>query len=1134
MQAQCGIHSIAWLIVLLIVTESNAKAASGDTTIPGFRNRITGELIKYHSPDPGMTQALVVRSVDADRRIEWETEPVPERIEEEFVSFVWLFALDVNPAGHRFKLSINGEHYCEFSNPSSDSERDWTINGQRGSTFRFRATMVDRFGDLMGYAILRVPRAELKPGKPLRISVAGESAGSQAWYITFPSVVREDAVLSVRPALVRGKTGNYQPIVVTITHLGSPQEITLSTSFGIDERHQLELGGNHFELQYPEVSDGKEITVRVLAGAKELYTRSIKVAPVRHWTIDLVQHAHTDVGYTRPQTEILPEHLRFIDTALDYCEKTDGYPDDARFRWTCEGSWAVREYLKSRTPAQIDRLRRRANEGRIEITGMFLNMSELIDEASYAAFLRPIRTFREHGLPVTTAMQDDVNGVAWCLADYFPKIGIEYLVMGQHGHRALIPFEMPTCFWWESRSGSRVFAYRPDHYMTGNFWGVHTGSVETVEGELLNYLSNLEQSRYPFDRVAVQHSGYTTDNSPPSTASSELVRRWNEKYVWPHLRCSLVREFPEFVRRNYAAELGVHRLAWTDWWTDGFGSAARESAAARITQGRLSAVEGLLAMGVALGLDSDKATRREIDAIRDDLIFWGEHTLGSAESIREPLCENSQVQWAQKSAYVWDAVKRQAVVGEVALGRFQTLGGTAASPRLLIVNTLNFPRSGLLEIFADNEHLPIDRKFRILDERDQPIPMQRLKTRDEGSYWGIWTPTIPSFGWQTFRVQVDAQAPAPEQRMPKPAHELENKYYRLRLNPKTGAITSLMDRELKAELVDPASEWGLGQVIHEALDNREQLESFMLEKFSRRSLTDVVIDGIVEGPIWTSLTLHGELPGCQAPGGLRCEIRLFHTDKRLELHYTIQKRRVFDPEGLYVAFPFGPRDGSVAYETLGGIVAPATDILPGAASDWQTLQSHAAVQWKSHQVVLTSNEIPLIQVGGLNLGKFQRNTRVDIPYIFSWVMNNYWTTNFCASQEGEFRWSYALTSLPETTHAAATRFGRSSRVPMLGRILPHGTGNTAAQQAEGQSLLPIDVPNLMLVAARPTSDGNGMLLHLREIEGKPARLATQGMKLAGKPSRVREVDILERETARAVGPIEFAPFETRILIVQSE
>ena len=79
---------------------------------------------------------------------------------------------------------------------------------------------------------------------------------------------------------------------------------------------------------------------------------------------------------------------------------------------------------------------------------------------------------------------------------------------------------MPTSFWWESPAGNRLLAFRADHYQTGNFWGVHTGAVQTVEEELLYYLRDLRDRGYPFDRVAVQHSGYPTDNSPPSTGAS--------------------------------------------------------------------------------------------------------------------------------------------------------------------------------------------------------------------------------------------------------------------------------------------------------------------------------------------------------------------------------------------------------------------------------------------------------------------------------------------------------------------------------------------------------------------------------------------------------------------------------------
>ena len=45
--------------------------------------------------------------------------------------------------------------------------------------------------------------------------------------------------------------------------------------------------------------------------------------------------------------------LRYIDYTLDYCDATDNYPGAGKFRWTCEISWAVSEYLKCR-PAGTD------------------------------------------------------------------------------------------------------------------------------------------------------------------------------------------------------------------------------------------------------------------------------------------------------------------------------------------------------------------------------------------------------------------------------------------------------------------------------------------------------------------------------------------------------------------------------------------------------------------------------------------------------------------------------------------------------------------------------------------------------------------------------------------------------------
>ncbi|MCK7534853.1 MAG: hypothetical protein MZV63_29580 [Marinilabiliales bacterium] len=43
---------------------------------------------------------------------------------------------------------------------------------------------------------------------------------------------------------------------------------------------------------------------------------------------------------------------------------------------------------------------------------------------------------RLRDISVNVAMQNDVNGIGWCMNDYFNQLGIKYLNMGTHGHRA--------------------------------------------------------------------------------------------------------------------------------------------------------------------------------------------------------------------------------------------------------------------------------------------------------------------------------------------------------------------------------------------------------------------------------------------------------------------------------------------------------------------------------------------------------------------------------------------------------------------------------------------------------------------------------------------------------------------------
>lgn len=968
----------------------------------------------------------------------------------------------------------------------------------------------------------------------LTVGLAASLSGAQS--SPPPAASIQSLSLTVSPLIPRAAQGEHNILVASIDSTGltnatltfASQNWPAPVKLTVPSLHK---GKHPVEVEVPSLTNPTPVSVRVEAGGLDREFGPFTVSPPRRWTVYLTEHAHTDIGYTRPQTEILPEHLRYIDYALDYCDLTDSLPDDARFRWTCETSWAVREYLRGRPAAQVARLKQRVREGRIEITGLLLNMSELATENSLAALVQPVRAFTEEfGIPVRTAMQDDVNGAGWCLADYLNGMGVRYLNMGINKTRSLLPFDKPTCFWWESPSGKRVLAYRSDHYMTGNFWGVEKGNAELIKPNVVNYLTSLDERNYPFDRVGVQFSGYFTDNSPPSTAACNLVKVWNEKYAWPHLRLSTVHEFLAWVEKEHASKLPVHRQAWPDWWTDGFGSAARETAADRETETAMDVNQRLLAMARLLGAPIHAPTSQRAGAIFDNLLFYAEHTFGAAESISDPLAENAQIQWGEKASYAWTAVKDSALLREEALGLLQGFLPRANVPTLAVFNTLNWTRSGMARVFIDHQILPADSEFRILDGA-QPVLAQEMERRAEGTYWGLWVKDIPPMACKILRLETSDKKrvkPAPA----KDTTGLENAFYKLTVEPVKGSIESLRDKETGAELVDQAAAWGFGQCVYETMPANREMKP---EVFKRTAWRNVKVQPGASGPIWRSLRLSADLDGCAATNGAQAEIRLYDTDKRVELYFDIRKLPVPTPEAVYVPLPFQSPAGKVLYEGQGGIITPGESQIPGSASDWQTVQSFLSVRNAASQIILGSEQAPLVQLGDFNLGKWMPVTLVGKPHVYSWVMNNYWFTNFRTEQEGEFKWHYYLTSTPDLSTAVATRFGWGSRVPFVSRVLPPAKGKAAARTgalSSEPSIIPViafPATNLLVVGCRPAADLKGVVLHLREIAGQPATLARKDIVSAASIARLDEVNVLEQPLQSRLSALNFQPWESKFI-----
>ena len=451
-------------------------------------------------------------------------------------------------------------------------------------------------------------------------------------------------------------------------------------------------------------------------------------------------------------------------------------------------------------------------------------------------------------------------------------------------------------------------------------WGIHTGDMARLEDGVFGYIRNLKRTGYPFPVIAVQYSGYLTDNSPPSMRECDLIRAWNERYAWPKLRSATAHEFLGRIDSQYGDKLPVYRAAYPDWWTDGFGSAARETAASRKTQSDLVAIEAMLSMAQMEGTGQSGGTHEELRRIHENLLFYDEHTFGAAESIWNPGCENSQVQWAEKGSYVWEALKSTQLLYEDAIGRLQGTLYRSTHPTLTFFNPLGWERSELATVYIDFELIPADREFRIVDAAGKALRVQPIRSRREGRYYAIWAEGIPAMGYKTFEIVLgDGKAAAPR-RTELRDNSLENDFYRIVFDPASGTIASLYDKELGREMVDPDSEWKLGAFIYESLNgDRHQMERKVFDNYRRSSLSDVHCPGVTSGDIYQSVRFTGKAEGCDEKFGVQVEVRLYNDVKRVELGYDFIRNPETDPSAIYVAMPWLLENAKLTFDVPGGV-----------------------------------------------------------------------------------------------------------------------------------------------------------------------------------------------------------------------
>ncbi|MEN8224655.1 MAG: hypothetical protein ABFS05_04770, partial [Bacteroidota bacterium] len=142
-----------------------AISAQPGNWLKGYTGDVSGEILTYHAPHPDATTSLLIRNHDAAKYIEWEMDVVPAGTDCSEFTFVWIFGIDVNVNSFSYKLYLDDQYLLTFKNPRDTLVKKWIVEGKDGSSLSFNASLVDKYGDLMGYAFLRVPQKLLQQGQ---------------------------------------------------------------------------------------------------------------------------------------------------------------------------------------------------------------------------------------------------------------------------------------------------------------------------------------------------------------------------------------------------------------------------------------------------------------------------------------------------------------------------------------------------------------------------------------------------------------------------------------------------------------------------------------------------------------------------------------------------------------------------------------------------------------------------------------------------------------------------------------------------------------------------------------------------------------------------------------------------------
>jgi alpha-mannosidase len=865
--------------------------------------------------------------------------------------------------------------------------------------------------------------------------------------------------------------------------------------------HQ-EFGEERIPFEIPGFAADTQASLTVVVNGHTTQVQQT-LQPQKKWTLFLMPHVHLDVGYTDYQAKVSTIQSRILDEAMDLVGQHPA------FRFSTDGEWNLDQFLHSRTPAEQNRIVEAIRQEKIYVPAQFGNVLTGFPTAeTLIRSLYPSANFsRVHRTPLDYANITDVPSYSWSYASILAAAGIPYFLAGSNNDRAPVLLQghlnENSPFWWEGPDGGKVLMWYSRHYMQMQFLFGLPPLTQTGEEVLPLFLEMYQRPSYHASAAIL--FGTQVENTDLFPQQAALADEWNALYAYPYIEYSGFHDALVNIAEQFGNAIPTVRGDGGPYWEDGIGSDALYAAMERENESRAPSAEKLATVGTLVN-PRLAVNREELDSMWANMVLFDEHTWTSWNSVSDPDSDEAIEQLRVKDSRATRATDQR---NNILRSGMATLADSIAAgvDSLIVFNPLNWKRDGKVTIDLDKGMEIADRATK------EPVRYVVLHEGPNFREVEFRAADVPPVGYKVYELRAAHTAAPALQRTT--STTIESPFYRVELDPASGSIRSIYDQELNRELVNTQSSWRFGQYLYVTGGDQEPNSILQYRAVSPRPelYTHAAKDGRVISVEQTPWGWRAELASStENTPEIHTEIRVYKGEKKIELTQEIDKKPELKKEAVYFAFPFAMTHPQFQYEIQNGVVDPAQDMYPGAGHEWFSIQHWISVQQDGISATVMPLDAPLATFGDINRGEWPTEFGQRPGNIFSYVMNNYWHTNYRAAQGGHFRLRYVITSAARTDAAALSRMGWEESTPLEhDQIRSQDKALDLPRPFHGNeaSFLTIDDPDLLLDAWKPAEDGNGTVLRFIDLGGEPRSVTIRTPLLS--ISKIVATDAVERD-----------------------